>query len=228
MLLAHPGDEGPGRSGHVFELHVATEDAAKTPANSVLGSAGYSLIEILVVVGMIGVISAIAIPMTGNSIRTSAHRATRARSRTRVSLAKMRAASNFSQSRVYVDLDGRELPRRNAGRRPSAAWVTEGGAIQLSVGVSFGFGALATAPPNTQATLAQAPPCLTAAGVAIGNTACVVFNSRGIPIDSTGSPTALGAVYLTDGTAVYGVTVSATGLVQLWSSRPSTATWTKQ
>jgi hypothetical protein len=87
---------------------------------------------------------------------------------------------------------------------------------------------LAAAPPNTQAAIAQAPQCLTTAGVAIANTACVVFNSRGIPIDTVLSPTAADALYVTDGTAVYGVTVAATGFIQLWASKTTAATWAKQ
>jgi prepilin-type N-terminal cleavage/methylation domain-containing protein len=194
---------------------------------SSLAPAGYSLIEILVVVGLIGVITAVAVPMTSNSLKGFRITGDVRTLTNTVSLAKMRAASTFDQARVYVDLS---VPNYHVEtwQKTGAAWVTEGGSIGLSTGVSMGFSGLTTAPPNTQTTLAQAPQCRTAAGVAIGNTACVVFNSRGIPIDSTGSPTALDAVYLTDGMAVYGVTVSATGLVQLWNSKPSTATWAKQ
>ena len=44
---------------------------------------------------------------------------------------------------------------------------------------------------------------------AIANTACIMFNSRGVPIDSTFAPTGDDALYVTDGMAVYGVTVAA-------------------
>ena len=192
-----------------------------------LNSAGYSLIEILIVVGLIGVISAMAIPMTGNSLKSFRISGDARTLTNTVSLAKMRAASTFARARVYVDLDASNYhveTQTTAG----AAWVTEGATIPLSTGVSLGFSSLTTAPPSTQATLAQAPQCRTAADVAIGNTACVVFNSRGIPIDSSASPTALDGVYLTDMTSVYGVTVAASGLIQLWTSKASTATWTKQ
>jgi len=190
--------------------------------------AGYSLIEILVVVGIIAVVSVIAVPMTGNSIRSFRITGDIRTLTNTVSLTKMRAASTFDQARVYVDLSTRTYHVETWQKTGTPAWVTEGGALELSTGVSFGFSGLAAAPPDTQGTLAQAPPCRTAAGVDIGNTACVVFNSRGIPVDSSGSPTALGAVYLTDGSVVYGVTVSASGLIQSWTSQPSTATWTRQ
>jgi hypothetical protein len=92
-------------------------------------------------------------------------------------------------------------------------------------------GGLATPPPNTQGAILQAPACLNIAGGAIANTACIVFNSRGVPIDTAGvaaTPTAADALYVTDGTAVYGVTVAATGLIRLWKSGPSAAAWIKQ
>jgi len=55
---------------------------------------------------------------------------------------------------------------------------------------------------------------------AILNTACLVFNSRGIPVDNNGVPTNLDAVYISDGTAVKAVTVSSTGLIGVWSTPP--------
>ena len=64
---------------------------------------------------------------------------------------------------------------------------------------------------------------------AVANTACMIFNSRGIPVDSTGSPIGIDAVYMTDGTTVYGVTVSATGFVRLWrTNSTSTPSWSFQ
>ena len=66
-----------------------------------------------------------------------------------------------------------------------------------------------------------------ATGAAIGNTSCILFNSRGIPVDPAGAPPAVGAptgndaMYLTDGTAVYGETISATGLIKLWRTNPA-------
>ena len=68
---------------------------------------------------------------------------------------------------------------------------------------------------------------------AIANTACVVFNSRGIPVvdaaGSTGSPTANQAVYVTDGTAIFAATVTVTGVIRLWRTNPLTVpAWAQQ
>jgi hypothetical protein len=112
----------------------------------------------------------------------------------------------------------------------------------LSQGVTFGYGSISSPPLNTQPALGQAPACLADDGTAIGNTACIVFNSRGIPVVCTtinpaavpavgcapADPETRDALYLTDGTAVYGITMLATGMMQVWRTPPSTTAWTKQ
>jgi hypothetical protein len=104
----------------------------------------------------------------------------------------------------------------------------------LPGGVWFGFGTLAAPPPDTQVAITQAAPCLDDAATALAllglpfpapsaGTACVLFNSRGVPVDTTGAPTGAGAVYVTDGSTVYGTTVAATGMTQFWWTRGGVA-----
>jgi L-lactate permease len=88
----------------------------------------------------------------------------------------------------------------------------------MSTAFAFTFGSVGTPPPNTQPTVAQAPVCLDKDLNAIADTACVVFNSRGIPVDNTGTPTNNDALYITDGTKVGAVTLSAAGLVTVWGA----------
>src|SRR5262245_5235972 len=200
---------------------------------------GFSLIELILVAGLSIVIAAIAIPMSGNALgffRLSGD----ARSLTNaLSLTKMRAASEFTQARLYIDRSANthhlETYRKTAG---SEGWVRQTGSTQLSANTTFSYGSLGTPPPNTQGAINQAPACRNDAGEAIANTGCIVFNSRGIPITCTTISTTLGcqpaaptpddARYITDGTAVYAMTVIATGMIQVWRSAPSTANWTKQ
>jgi len=201
---------------------------------ALFGATGMSLLELIVVVGIIAVISAIAVPMTKNSLGDFTLSGD-ARSLTNaVSLAKLRAASDFSQARVFVDLAGKSY-HVETWNKTGAAWVTEGGTTTLASTDSFSFGVVGTAPPNSQAVIGQASACVTNLGAAIGGTACVLFNSRGIPVDPAGAPPAVGAptgnyaLYLTDGTAVYGVTLWATGLIKLWRTNPTaTPSWVLQ
>jgi prepilin-type N-terminal cleavage/methylation domain-containing protein len=188
---------------------------------------GFTILELVVTVGIIGVISAIAVPQFSGAIQGfrlsgDAHSVSNA-----AAVAKMRAASKFTHVRLYIDLstNAHQVQWLDQSVTP-AHWTTEGGWTYLSTNVSFGFGVVTAPPPNTQAAIGQAPQCLTDAGIAIGNTACFIFNSRGVPIDTTSSPTANDAVYLTDGTAVYGVTAVATGMIRLWRTLPvATPSW---
>jgi prepilin-type N-terminal cleavage/methylation domain-containing protein len=195
---------------------------------------GYSLIELLVVVGITTVVAAMSVPMMSNVISNfklsgDAHAVSSA-----VALAKLRAASDFSQARLYVDLAGRSYHVETWTKTGVPAWTTEGGSTSLSNGVTFSFGASTSPPPSSQAVIGQANACVTSAGAAIGNTACILFNSRGIPVDPAGAPPNVGAptgndaIYLTDGTAVFGITVSATGLSKTYRQNASQSTWTLQ
>jgi prepilin-type N-terminal cleavage/methylation domain-containing protein len=190
-----------------------------------LVSAGFSALELLVGVAITGVIAAIAIPMSGNSLgyyRLSGD----ARSVSNaIAVTKMRASATFSQARLYVDLNGKSFHIESWQKTGTPGWIAESGSTALNSQNSFGYGTVGSAPLNTQTTIAQSPACLDASANAIANTACVVFNSRGIPT----SASSVNAIYLTDGNLVYGATVSATGMVRLWQTRNNgTPAWLLQ
>lgn len=197
---------------------------------------GFSTLELFVVVAVIGTIAAIAVP-TFISAQRNFRTLGDARDLTEeILLAKMRSASDFTQTRAYFDTSAQAF-RIDLWNKPippatSGSWLTEGGTHNLSSGVTFGFGTLASPPPGTQAAIGQAPACRNDTGATpgtgntIANTACIVFNSRGIPIvDSTGAPNANDAIYITDGVSVYAATVLATGLIHTWSTGASSASW---
>ena len=183
---------------------------------------GFSALELLIVVAIVIIVAGMAIPKMMSMVQNFRTAGDARDLNGTILMAKMRAASNFAQTRVHADLNTQtfwvEVEQSGA-----TSWTAEGGTQLLSTGVTFGFGSLSTPPSNTQATLAQAPTC-----PGISNTACVVFNSRGIPVDSTNTPTGDDALYVTDGRSVTGVTVLATGLSQIWRSDASTANWTKR
>ncbi len=203
---------------------------ARSPYRVAADRRGFTMIEILFVLAIMGLVAGIGLPIAGTllaGLRLSGDARSIANA---VSLSKIQAAANYTRARLYVDLSGgtfhNETWQKPAGATPGT-WVTQGGTRSLAnAAEKYGFGIIGTPPPNTQGAIGQASACLDAGGNAIANTACVLFNSRGVPVDSTGAPTGNDALYLTDGTAVYGITVSATGLVNLWKATPAAnPTW---
>ena len=185
---------------------------------------GFSLVELLIAILVIGVIAAIAqtVAIVRNQrIRGDAHSLAG-----NVSIAKMRAGSDFTQARMYLDLGANSF-RVDDWDQANGCWHPDGTiagtcadgtpgptAVALSTGVTAGFAGVGTPPPNSTAGLAQASPCTDNTRLTpIPNTACIVFNSRGIPLNSLPA-----GLYITDTNTVYGVTVNASGMVQTWST----------
>ncbi len=187
---------------------------------------GYTVIELLAVVAVVGIVSAMALPSIEGSL--AAHRFkgdARAISHL-VALAKLRAAARFTRARVYVDVPERTYVLQTWDREADV-WVDEGLPARLSNGVAFGFAALDAPPPDTQDELRFSPMCTVALSTLelVPRTACVVFNSRGLPVLGDGTLFAGHALYLTDGTGVYGTTVTATPLIRFWWSPARVVAW---
>jgi prepilin-type N-terminal cleavage/methylation domain-containing protein len=196
---------------------------------------GMTLLEILMVVAIIGVLSAIALPMTGNALKYEKINGDARDLSNQISVAKMRAAAKFTQARVYVDVAGRQFRLQTCNdptSLPCAAWTTEGNFVPLSSSVSFGYGSISAAPPDTQTTIGQpASLCKDGSPLAdVSGSYCIIFNSRGIPVDPVGSPMGSYALYINDGIFCYTVTVAATGFIRTWRTSYNVATpsWTLQ
>ena len=199
---------------------------------------GYSLIEMMMVVGLVGVVAGIVLPITGSSLNSSRLRGDATVVRNLIGVAKMRASAQFTRARVFVTHGNPAANPPVQGTyvlqvwdKTANAWVNDGDVNQLSRNVSFGLGGVTVAPPDTQAAIAQSPACtngLTAANP-IANTSCVTFNSRGLPIDAAGTLFASHALYLVGDSGVYATTITTTPLIRFWSApRLSTqeAKWT--
>ena len=201
---------------------------------------GFSLVEMLVVVAISVTLSTIAI-MNYQTVANYLRIAGDMRNLNGVvAQAKMNAASGFTQGRAYADLGKNTYHLEiwnKAGNGGLGCWQTVGDTANactvaaspvqsLSQGDVFGFDQISAPPPNTQAAIAQAAQCNDSSGAAIANSACIVFNSRGIPIKN-GVPDGSGAFYLNNGKAVFGLTTALTGFVATWTApdKASGATW---
>lgn len=209
-------------------LMFATPDPSPQPRRS---DAGYTLIEIMAVCALVGIVAAMAVPQTASMMGGYRVKGDAQGINNLVSLAKMRAASLYSRSRVYADLNARTY-RLQTWNKTTNQWVTEGGTNTLATGVTFGVGAITIPPPNTQAAIGQSPLCKDNAGGDIANTACITFNSRGMPVTNVvppaGGVTGNSALYITDGVTVYGTTITTTPLIKMWWSPNSNNKWVRQ
>ena len=139
----------------------------------------------------------------------------------------MRAAAKFTQSRLYRrprrarPTTSRRSTRPSTASCPPGCWTTTAARRRCPRPCRSATARSPRAPPNTQTTHrpgrrlhehARRTP------VAIANTACIIFNSRGIPVDDI-APAARpddDAVYIDRRHVVYGITVAATGFIRTW------------
>jgi len=203
-------------------------------------SRGFTIIELLIVMFISVVAAAVAIPSYTTMTRYLRIAGDARDLNSTIAQAKMRAAQDFTHARVHANLTANTF-QLEVWDKIAGCWKTDGDGVnrctatdtpvqRLSQGVSFGFGSAGAGNPNPQTTIAQAPGCSTgvaggATGSIIVSTACIEFNSRGIPVASTNSPTANDALYVTDAQVVYGITVIQTGLIQSWSTGASSTAW---
>jgi prepilin-type N-terminal cleavage/methylation domain-containing protein len=188
-------------------------------------ASGFSLIELMATMVLLVTMAAFVLPFTRTTLSAMNLSSDARNLSSGTALAKMRAAAEFSRARLYVDLATKSFWVERWRKVAPIGWVNEGAITTLRSNVSFGFAGATTPPPNTQAALAQATNCLDKAGVAIAGTACIVFNSRGVPVDATSVPTPNGAFYVTADQTIYGITVGAGGLIQLWQNNIVSNTW---
>lgn len=197
-------------------------------------AAGFTLVEILVAVAILSVIGLIAAPLFQRTVDSFKIVGTARSVTNAMQVAKIRAASSYTRARLYIDLNAgtHKLQRFN---KTTLVWEDDGSMITyLPSGVSFGFASVSEAPPDSQATIAQALPCKLHnppnPPVDIANTACVIFNSRGVPVGPLPPHSNVSdyVVYLTDDDTVYAITVAATGMVRLWRTYNPNADWVLQ
>jgi prepilin-type N-terminal cleavage/methylation domain-containing protein len=193
---------------------------------------GFSMIELLIVVTIGTVLTVMAIPSLTSILRNMRSDGNTRQLYGAVTLAKMRGAASFSKARIRADISARTFQIEVLDKSTAPpSWKLEGGVETLSPGISYGYASLTTAPSYTQTTIGQAPACQTDAQTAansvgtVSNTACIVFSSRGIPVDNTGIPTNTGALYITDTTDVQAVTVNAAGSIRTWRTDKGAASW---
>jgi type II secretory pathway pseudopilin PulG len=206
----------------------------------------------LVVVSVVCVVAGIAVPSFLNSTRPMRLRNDAHALANMITMARMRAATEFAHVEVYCT----PSPASGPGycqlkslafgvTNAPANWVNEPQTIYLSQGVSFGIPPSISTPVMNQPTgscplgsasayqgdAQQYTPCATTST----NNPVIVFNSRGIPVDPTGTTGTNGSVatsdyalYLKDASNnYYAVSVNQTGHPTLYWWNPTTLAFTR-
>ena len=169
------------------------------------GSAGFSLVELSLVVVISLILVALGIPNYMQMLR--AYRlAGDARSLAHeLTLARLRAGTDFTWAQIVLNSSANSYTVQVCTTKATSScttFTTEGGTQYLSTGISLGFGSSNLA-AGGQTTAAQ--------------TTTVTFNSRGIPVDSGGSPTGNDTIYLAnDKNNAFAVSLTLSGHPKIW------------
>lgn len=164
---------------------------------------GFSMVELLMLVGMAVVMMAVSIPMLSSSMRSMQLMADARSIATSLTLAKMSATAQMTHCRLSFDLDGSEW-RLEKLNKSTGEFELQQADNELSSGmVNSGI--------VFKSSSSSAP-----SGFPTDSSTAITFNSRGIPIDGAGIPAPNNVVYLSMHDTDFAVTVSLGGKVQLW------------
>jgi len=184
---------------------------------------GFSMIELLIVVICISILMAIAIPSVTGLARSFRIGGDTREVAALINLARLRAAADYTHARVYVNLSANTY-HLEVWNKASACWQTfedsnsctqtTSPVAPLAPGDTFGYGSIATGPTGTAP--AQAPACISGVagpspGSTTSNTACIEFNSRTYPVDSTNKVVASDAIYIQNAEGYQAIALSVSG-----------------
>jgi len=159
----------------------------------------------MVVASVMLVLAAIAIPRVSGVVQTYRVGADARSIASQVTLARISAGSQNTDARINFNscTASSTTYQLEIYNQSSSTWQQLGGQMTLSTGVSFGYGSIST-PVGSQSSITNSP--------------CYVeFNSRGLPVDSSGNPTANYTIYIINNQSLcFAITVLLSGRIQVF------------
>jgi Tfp pilus assembly protein FimT len=157
---------------------------------------------------MVMVVSAFAIPSLSSAMRSMQLAADARSIASALAYAKLSATSQMTRYRLTFDLDSNQWSVEKFNRA-SGEFEAEQAGNALSSGIA-GSGIAFKATSSAALT-----------GFPSASSTIITFNSRGIPVDDTGTPTAENVVYISKDDADVAISVSLSGKVQVWNYHES-------
>jgi len=178
-------------------------------------NSGFSMLELLIVIAIIGIIAVMALPSAWNFVKGYRLHTDASAIASQLNVTRFRATSQFTPYRLSVTAGTGtySMDRMNNTYGSPASEVSLG----LSQGISFLTACPVSAKPG------NIPSSFTASSTA------VYFNTRGlpvVPVGTSGTPTNTNVFYLKNDNDLYdAVTVSLGGRITVWNYNVATTTW---
>jgi len=168
------------------------------------GDAGFSLVELLIMLSMVAILSAVAIPTLSTVNRDMQLAADVRNISSTLTQARLKATSLMNPYRISFNLD------RNQWSLEKYDSLSDSYDLQQAMnGLSRG---LSGSGINFKESSSESQP----GTFPSSSSTAITFNSRGIPVDGSNIPTSNNIIYISNADVDYAITVTLTGKVQVW------------
>ena len=188
-------------------LHESSRQDPPGPGPMMSNDRGFSMANVMVVAGITLILVGLMLPQIQSMVHAYALAEAGREIAGQISLVRMRATAVFAPARMVVNTAAGSYQNeicttKNPTTGGCSIWTAESGTQHLPSGISFGHGSISI-PASPQTTIGQA--------------STIIFNARGITINTENNPTTNDALYLTNIWGQYcAVTVDAGGKPTIW------------